>query len=1039
MTRTDIPIWQDPEIFEIGRRKSTAAADYFLDRQSALDRDLSRVELSLNGRWKFAWIPSSDLEPEGFYELDFDDSGWDEITVPGVWQLQGYGAPHYRNIGLPPGPDEKNPPRIDPSLNSLGCYRRAFSVPGDWKAERVIVQFGGVKSAFEVWLNGVKLGYSQDSCLPAEFEITPFLRPGENQLAVKVYRFCDGSFLEDQDMWYLNGIFRDVKIYQTPQLRIEDFYLRCDFDEEYRNALFIADIDLKLPGSPEEDLKLVVELLDPSGATVFSSTHRIGSGSADTRIRIEKSVSQPLQWSAEAPALYTVLLSLLDPDDKEIQVIPALFGFRVVEIREGQLLVNGAPVIMLGVNRHDFDPRRGPTVSRESLEEQLKQLKRFNINAVRTSHYPNQSFFYDLCDRYGIYVMDEANLESHNFVKVLPRGKEEWREAVIARGTRMVRRDRNHPSILFWSLGNEAGSGENFRHLRQAMGELDPTRPIHYESEYTYANSDFVSMMYPSPAFLEKVAQGKGPLWFFKSEGLAGKLVWPRHYRGKPILVCEFAHAMGNSVSRLDRFREIFESYPNCAGGYIWDMIDQSLLRIREDGTEEWTYGGDWGDQPNDGAFCINGLFQPDLKPNPHAFEVQKVYQPVAVESQDLHSGELLIVNQRHFSDLSDLDIRWTLTRDGEQVDSGLMPAPPVPPRGTQVQQFPFPDQVQGAGEYHLLLEFVLKQDTLWEKKGYCVAWEQLCLPRNEVELDSKTIPDRPPTTPMIIHPRGDLLEILVGEVKFTFQTESGFLMGMEQENKPLLTGPLKPNFFRAIDNDYLAETFAPRLARFLSLSKKWEKAHDHLVLQHFQVDRLNSGSVGIKARYHLRQGLSPLMLSYEIGIDGVLEICCELRPRLEMLRFGLQVPISKDLSQTTWYGKGPHETMPDRKTSGRIAVHSLPSDDLHFSYIHPQENGNRSDVRWAKFQHEKGFGLHLQALDGQAFNFSLWPYTQQDLIRADHIHELPERDQYTLNIDLSQRGVGDLFGLMYGRDADSRLYKGKTYQLKLKMLPIQE
>lgn len=1037
MIKKNIPIWQDPRIFEIGRRKLSASASRFIDRKSALDEEPFPLKFSLNGSWKFSWIPSIDQAPASFYKVDFDDSDWDEIMVPGVWQLQGYGAPHYRNIGLPPGPDPKNPPRIDPSLNSLGCYRTVFTLPDDWIAERVIVSFDGVKTAFEAWLNGEYLGYSQDSCLPAEFEITSVLRSGKNQLAVKVYRFCDGSFLEDQDMWYLNGIFRDVTIYQIPRIQIEDFYLRCKFDVEYQDALFLADIDLEVLEPPGGDLQLMIELMDPDGGEVFSIAKAIQLGSIDKTIQFEQTVSRPERWSAENPALYTVLLSLRDQDGKDIQVIPVPFGFRIVEIIGGQLRVNGEPVLMRGVNRHDFDPRRGPAVSRESMEEQIKQLKRFNINAIRTAHYPNQSYLYELCDRYGIYVMDEANLESHSFLKHLPRGKEQWRDAVIARGTRMVRRDRNHPSILFWSLGNEAGSGDNFRLLRQAMEELDHTRPIHYEGEYTYPNSDFVSMMYPSPEFLEKVAQGKGPLWFFKAEGVAGKPVWPRFYREKPILICEYAHAMGNSISRLDRFMEIFEEFPRCAGGYIWDMIDQSLLRMGEDGTEQWTYGGDWGDEPNDGPFCINGLFQPDLTPNPPAYEVQKVYQPVAVDCEGLQTGELFIVNKRSFADLGDLDIQWTLTRDGELVDSGILPALPVPPGETRIQHIPLVDLIQGSGEHHLLVEFLLNQDTPWEEKGYRVAWEQLHLSRWQVEAAPEAILSGPPTTSMLIQPREDELDILVNEIKLCFDTGTGYMKSYSRGGSPLLVGPLRSNFYRRLDNDFLPETLAPVLAGLLSLNKKWESAERHLKLTDFQLDKENTGAVLISAQYNLPQGSSPFRITYHIDLEGKIEVRCELRPRREMLRFGLQVSISKALQQTTWFGRGPHETMPDRKTSGLTGIHSLPSDQMHFPYIHPQENGNRSDVRWVKFQDEKGTGLHLESLDDGFFNFSLWPYTQQDLNNARHIHELPERGQYTLNIDLAQRGVGDLFSLMYGRDPGTRLKRGKTYQFGIRISPI--
>jgi len=1035
---THLPIWHDPRVFEAGRSRMAASATRYPDRVMALAQDESPSELSLTGSWKFLWASSFDLQPEGFFEIEFDDSEWDEIDVPGVWQLQGYGVPHYRNIGLPPGPDEKDPPGIDPALNSVGCYRTSFKLPENWPAEKVMLHFGGIKAAFQVWLNGNLLGYSQDSMLPAEFEITQHLESGENQLSVLVYRFCDGSFLEDQDMWYLNGIFRDVAIYQTPLIQIEDFYLRCELDAEYQDALFLADVELSLPEVVDEGLGLTVELLDPAGNVVLDLEQQVLEGGKQGQYQFQGQVANPELWSAENPVLYTALLSLKDQHQEDFQVIPVLFGFRAVEIKDRQLLINGQPVILKGVNRHDFDPRSGYAVSREAMEAQVKLLKRFNINAVRTAHYPNHSYFYDLCDRYGIYVMDEANLESHNFVKHLPRGKEEWRDQMVARGTRMVRRDRNHPSIIFWSLGNEAGSGENFRVMRQAMEEIDPTRPIHYEGDYTYSDSDVVSLMYPSPAFLDKLARGKGPLWFFKAEGVIGRPVWPRHYTSKPILVCEYAHAMGNSVSRLDRFLEIFEKYPHCAGGFIWDMIDQSLLRTGPDGAQEWTYGGDWGDQPNDGNFCINGLFQPDLTPNPQAYEVQKVYQTVAVLPGKLSEGEVILHNKNWFANLGGIEIRWTLTCDGHSHESGLMPAPPVPPGEKESIRIPFqpPGKEQLNKEYHLLLEFLLTKDTIWAEKGFRVAWEQLVFPVDpKLELVDP-LPTRAETTPLIIHPREDVLEILIKDIRLRFDTEWGFLESLENEGFPLLVGPLRPNFYRELDNDLLPETLAPGLGGLFSINRKWRHVEDDLKLIDFHVEREEPGNVVITSSYKLRQGLSPCSIRYQIDLNGMVEVTCEMRPRWEMLRFGMQVPINKELSGTTWYGKGPHETMPDRKESGIVGIHQFPSDQLHTSYIAPQENGNRSDVRWVRFANKQGRGVQIQGLKGQLLNFSLWPYTQDDLIKAGHIHELPERDSFTLNIDLAQRGVGDLFSLMYGRDPETRLRKGKRYQFRFLISP---
>ncbi|MFL7813875.1 MAG: glycoside hydrolase family 2 TIM barrel-domain containing protein [Anaerolineales bacterium] len=1042
MSESTKPFWADPQVFEINRLEMTASMTRYPDKDTALSGAGSDRYVSLNGFWKFHYLSSLLEWDDAFAGTDFDDQDWDLIEVPGTWQMQGYGKPHYRNIGLPPGADEKNPPGIDPHLNSLGCYRQRFSIPLGWRGQRIRLHIGGARSAVRVWLNGKEVGYSQDSWLPGEFEITDHLEDGDNQLCLAVFRFCDGSFLEDQDMWFLNGLFRDVYLYTIPEISLKDCFFRCEFDGKYRNAFFLGDIYLDSPYQKKGPASLEVELFDPAGEIVYSHQLPIEEQDGIEQIfNLSEKVPNPQQWSAETPVLYTVLISLVDQKGELLEVVPFKFGFRQVEIIDSQVLLNGKPIIIKGVNRHEFDPRQGCALSREAMEEQVKTLKRFNINAVRTSHYPNHPYFYDLCDRYGIYLMDEANLESHRFVKHLPRGKQAWRGAVVARGARMVRRDRNHPSILFWSLGNEAGQGKNFGFVRQEILELDGTRPIHYEGEYRYSHSDFISMMYPTPDFLEKVVRGQGPLWFFKAEGAFGRPVWPKHYRGKPVLACEYAHAMGNSVSRLDKFLKVFESYPNCAGGYIWDMIDQSLLQDGGDGTMVWTYGGDWGDEPNDGFFCINGLFQPDLLPNPQAFEVRKVYQPLKVRPGDLTANEVVIHNKNTFSDLDDLILSWSLTRDGELIDSGTMPAPAIPPgeRRTLIIPYSIPEETRSGSEYQLLVEFLLERRTEWGSKGHRVAWDQITLPaEQDLPAEDASLPQAL-TTPMIIHPEENLLEILVGETKLSFRPESGYLLLLEQQGIPLLVGPLVPNLYRELDNDLLPEILLPGLGSYFNLNRKWKDYRSGLSLVDFQVERTGADRVLVRSAYRLPQGRAPFQLSYLVGLNGELEVRCQFQPRHELLRLGLQLPLSGRLVNTTWYGRGPHETMPDRKTGGMEAVYHLPSSQVRHDYIHPQENGNRTDVRWVKFTDQQGQGMLIQQLDGQLLNFSLWPYTEGDLLDAEHIHELPERDFYTLNLDLAQRGVGDLFSLMYGRDPDARLRRGKTYHFGFRLQPIMD
>ena len=546
--------------------------------------------------------------------------------------------------------------------------------------------------------------------------------------------------------------------------------------------------------------------------------------------------------------------------------------------------------------------------------------------------------------------------------------------------------------------------------------------------------------MYPSPEFLEKLAQGDKPRRFGKAGEIIGKWVWPKDYANKPILICEYAHAMGNSISSLHKFMEVFEKYPHCAGGYIWDMIDQSLIQESKNGSLTWTYGGDWGDEPNDGYFCVNGLFQPDLRPNPHAYEVQKVYQPLKVLPGNLDRGELILINKNSFVSLNDLDLNWLLTRDGHPDQSGVLSVPDVLAGGQEKIRIPYKliDQIREASESHLLLEFSLREDSLWAKAGHRIGWEQIQIPTDgpKGKVSSGRVIE---TTPLIIHPRDNLLEILIPGTKLTFDTDTGYLQSLEVDGVPILMGGLIPNFQRALDNDFFVENMFPRLGRLISLNRKWESARSRMKLKDFQVERVNAGSVLITALYQIPQSRSPLRLTTRVDLKGGVDINYHLCPRIEMLRFGLQTTLSETITDVEWFGRGPHETMPDRKQSGVVGIHQSKSDNICFPYIHPQENGNRSDVRWVRFLDVSGKGILIENLENQLFNFSLWPYTQEDLLKASHIHELPKRENYTLNFDLTQSGVGDLFSIIYGRDPEFRLKKGKSYQFGFRITPVVE
>ncbi|MGC9467879.1 MAG: glycoside hydrolase family 2 TIM barrel-domain containing protein, partial [Anaerolineae bacterium] len=656
--------WENPQV--VGRNKEPAHATLlpYQDAESALkaDREGSVYFKLLNGDWHFAWSPNPASAPAGFYANSYDVAGWDAIPVPSNWQMQGYGTPMYTNVQYPFCPDYM--PEVPKDDNPVGSYRTTFTVPDSWEGRQVFIVFDGVDSAFYLWVNGELVGYSQDSRLPAEFDLTPYLRPGENTLAARVYRWSDGSYLEDQDFWRLSGIYRDVYLFATPTVHIRDFWARTALDAAYEDA----ELQVRVKVHAYDDLTAAghtveAQLYDAQHKRVAEHTAEIPDdasqiGVQEWQLEFAVPVANPKKWSAEHPNLYTLLLTLKDEAGEVLEVEGCNVGFRQVEIRDGKILINGVPVYFRGANRHEHDPDTGHTVSVESMIEDILLMKRFNFNAVRTCHYPDDPRWYDLCDQYGLYLIDEANIESHG-VWDEPSKDPMWRTAFLDRGSRMVERDKNHPSVVIWSMGNESGHGPNHAALADWIHAHDPTRPVHYESAHDESYVDMISTMYPSLDRLVEFATAPG--------------------EARPFIMCEYAHAMGNSPGNLKEYWEIIEQYPRVRGGFVWDWVDQGLRRItpspvspgggEDGGTVEWfAYGGDYGESPHDGSFCINGVVFPDRTIHPCMWEFKKVYQPVDVEPVDLVAGKVEVVNKHFFSDLSYLDIAWTLSVDGEVV-----------------------------------------------------------------------------------------------------------------------------------------------------------------------------------------------------------------------------------------------------------------------------------------------------------------------------------------------------------------------------------
>jgi len=691
--------WENPAVFDINKEEPHTTLVPYESLQKAMvgDRFASPYLKLLNGDWKFNWVRKPEDRPKEFYSSGYDDSEWNMIQVPSSWQLQGYGIPIYMNVRYSFKPD---PPRIPNDYNPVGSYRTRFTVPADWDGRRVFLLFEGVKSAFYLWINGEKVGYSQGSMTPAEFDITDLIRPGENLLAAEIYRWSDGSYLECQDFWRLSGIYRDVYLYSTPQVHIRDFAVRTELDKRYRNAVLEVDVYVrKYTNSSEGKYHVEMELFDGS-KSVFRTVKKAFSASnaGDTTITLKKTVKNPKKWSAEHPNLYTLV---------------------------------GKAIYLKGVNRHEHDPVHCRTLDIDSMVNDIRLMKQFNINAVRTSHYPNDPRWYDLCDQYGIYLIDEANIESHGMgydPDITLGNRPKWMNAHLDRTKRMVERDKNHPSIIIWSLGNEAGDGINFEATSTWIHENDPSRPVHYEQAKERPHTDIVCPMY---ARIEQIeAYAKKP-------------------QNRPLILCEYAHAMGNSVGNLQDYWYVIEKYPVLQGGFIWDWADQGIRKRHSDGTDFWAYGGDfgdapsYGDAPSDGNFCCNGLVSPDRIPHPSLYEVKKVYQYIKTEPVDLLAGTVKIINKHHFTALDAYEMHWSLSSDGAVQQSGKVNGLDIEPGASKMITLPYdlPEPKSGT-EYWLTINFVSGDETPLVPKGHEVAWDQFKLPVDGLSTSSLKVSD---------------------------------------------------------------------------------------------------------------------------------------------------------------------------------------------------------------------------------------------------------------------------------------------------------
>jgi beta-galactosidase len=981
--------WENPAVFAVNKEAPHAYFKMFPDRPSAMTKQFKESAFfqSLNGNWKFHWAPKPADRPVNFYDPGFDDSGWDEIPVPSNWEVQGHGVPIYVNIKYPFGP--ANPPHIPHDNNPVGSYRTTFQIPAEWSGRQIFVHFGGVESAFYLWVNGAKMGYSQESRTPAEFNLTPYLKAGENLLAAEVYRWSDGSYLEDQDFWRLSGIFRDVFLYSRAGLHVRDFWARPDLDAEYLDGDFQLDITLRNLSDESRQGNLEVELLD-DGTPLFGTVTRpvqVGAGS-ETTVSFRQAVTNPKRWTAEDPNLYTLLITLKDQSGEILEIIPFDLGFRKVEIKDGQLKINGKAVLLKGVNRHEHDPDTGHTVTVESMVQDILLMKRNNINSVRTSHYPNYPEWYELCDRYGLYVVDEANIESHG-AQQLARDPA-WLAAHLDRTERMVERDKNHPSIIIWSLGNEAGDGSNFEATYAWTKQRDPYRPVQYEQAGERPHTDIVCPMY---ATVDQIIR------------------YASQPQTRPLILCEYAHAMGNSVGNLFKYWDAIEKYDQLQGAFVWDWVDQGFRAFTPGGDQFWAYGGDYGPPgtPSDDNFCMNGLVAPDRTPHPSLSEVKKVYQYIKFKPVNLADGRVEILNAYDFNGLDWLDLFWEVRAEDRVIGEGTIADFDLEPGQRGEIEVPLQGlNLQPGIEHWLDLSFQLAADTSWAEKGHEVAWEQFQL----TPAAQRGLPASPGRLDLQEGPES--YTVSGPNFRLIFSKREGAISSFLYQGVEVVESGPVPDFWRApIDNDR-GNGMPKRLAVWKEAGQNRQVTSVRATLYELRPrDRRTrvSGPATVRVIVEsvLPAGKSSYRSVYTIHPTGDVMVENTFQPGAgglpELPRFGMQMVLPAGFDTMTWYGRGPQETHWDRKTGARVGVYSGKVKDQFVNYSKPQENGNKTDVRWVALTNSQGVGL--LAVGAPLLEVAARHHTHQDLEEARHWTDMPKRDIVMLNLDYRQMGVG--------------------------------
>lgn len=1000
--------WENPEIFQINREPARATFLPYDKTSDVIADDYSKSPWyeSLNGEWNFKWSAKPADRPSDFYQTGYDISKWNKIDVPSNWELKGYGTPIYTNIKYP---FPTNPPFIGQEDNPVGSYRRDFKIPANWDGREVFLYFEGGTSAMYIWVNGQKVGYSQNTKSPTEFNITKYIQPGKNILAVEVYRWSDGSYIEDQDFWRLSGIDRNVYLYSTAKYRIADFFARPDLDKNYLNGSL--DIDVKLQNytaAIAAGLHVEAQLFDAQGKQIFKSTQETSIGAMGSfEINLKHAVSKPNLWSNETPYLYHLVLSLNDAKGNCIEKAGTQIGFRKIELKNGQLLVNGIAIEVHGVNLHEHHPVYGHHMTRDMMMKDIKTMKSLNINAVRCSHYPNDPLWLKLCNQYGLYLVDENNVETHGMGAELqgwfnkskhPAYLPEWRNAHLDRIYSLVERDKNQPSVILWSLGNECGNGPVFTEMYNWIKQRDKTRLVQFEQAGENENTDVVCPMYPGINYMKDYASRKDIK--------------------RPFIMCEYSHAMGNSNGNFQEYWDIIRSSDHMQGGFIWDWVDQGFEVTDENGRTYWSYGGDYNARnlQNDENFCHNGLVWPDRTPHPGAYEVKKVYQDVLFKAIDLKHGKVEVINNFSYTNLNTYHFKYQVLKNGEIIKEGTVQLDLKPRNRKQIQlEIPVLDAKSGS-EYFLNIFAFTKNASELLPAGHEIAREQFQLQEGYFHAN--------PSANVAIVEGDQSYSLKANNVELYINKRSGYIDGVWRNGHSLFRSNPKLNFWRAVTDNDFGHNFQNNV-------NVWRTAGINIKLDKIEVKE-DKGQKMLIITQHLNDVDATNVTAYSMDEKGVITVRSTFnagdRGLPELPRYGMLFSLNGNFDQFSYYGRGPWENYSDRNTASFVGIHKSPVSEQYVPYSRPQENGNKTDLRWFTLTDKSGNGIRIDGL--QPLSVSALNNTPDDFDdglgkKQRHTNDIVPRNEVVVCVDLRQRGVGG--------DNSWGAYPHKQYRLENK------